>query len=364
LPVNRAEEKMAKGKIGLGVIGVNATNMGSTVSLLKDVPDLRYDLRAICAARAEPLAALAQAWSVPFHSTDYRALVERPDLDVVAIYSPDHRHGEHCLAALAAGKHAICTKPMVTSLEDARELVQAVRKSGKKFLVGQTMRFDRQFLTLRQFFERGDLGTLRVAQAHYVHDMRPIYQFTPWRLEVPQDLMYGGIVHVADILRSFCGDVAEVHAFANQGTLTPEYPFEDNYLLNLRFENGVIGQGVGLYGLVHPPMPMMQVSLFGTGGSAISDFTDNEPGTLRLTLDSLPVHEPLVMSFPPEKDTSVYGHGQTVIRYMRHFQECLDEDREPSPGVLEGAKAVAVGAAAWDSVRSGGAVRVPDVEAG
>src|SRR5207245_1287217 len=216
----------------------------------------------------------------------------------------DHMHAEHCLAALAAGKHVICTKPMVTSLADARELVRAVRRSGKKFLVGQTMRFDRQFLTLRQFFERGDLGKLRVAQAHYVRDMRPIYQLTPWRLKVPQDLMYGGIVHVADILRSFCGEATEVHAFANHGTLTPEYPMEDNYLLNLRFESGVIGQGVGLYGLVHPPMPMMQVSLFGTCGSAISDFTDNEPGTLRVTLDALPVHEPLMMQFPPEKDTS------------------------------------------------------------
>jgi predicted dehydrogenase len=353
---------MTRAKIGLGVIGVNATNMGSTVSLLKDVPDLRYELRGICAARAEPLAALAREWGVPFHSTDYRALVERPDVDVVAVYSPDHLHAEHSLAALAAGKDVICTKPMVTSLEDARRLVQAVRQSGKKFLVGQTMRFDRQFQTLRQFVERGDLGKLRVAHAHYVHDMRPVYQFTPWRVEAPQDLMYGGIVHVADILRSFCSDVSEVHAFANHGTLTPQYPMEDNYLLNLRFESGVIGQGVGLYGIVHPPMPMMQVSLFGSGGSAISEFTDNEPGMLRMTLDSLPVHEPLLMHFPPEKDTSVYGHGQTVIRYMRHFQQCLDEDREPSPGVVEGAKAVAVGAAAWESVRSGKAVKVAAVE--
>src|SRR5205085_12084147 len=125
----------------------------------------------------------------------------------------------------------------------------------------------------------------------------------------------GALGHVAVILRSFCGAGATVPAFANHGTLPPEYPKEDNSLLTLRFESGAIGQGVGLYGIVHPPMPMMQVSLFGTGGSAVSDFTDNEPGMLRMTLDSLPVQEPMVMQFPPEKDTSVYGHGQTVIRY-------------------------------------------------
>jgi hypothetical protein len=63
---------------------------------------------------------------------------------------------------------------------------------------------------------------------------------------------------------------------------------------------------------------------------ARSAISGNEPVALRVPLDALRAHEPLVMQLPPEKDTSVYGHGQTVIRYMRHFQECLDEDREPS----------------------------------
>src|SRR5437879_13193155 len=127
---------MAKAKIGLGVIGVNATNMGSTVRLLRDVPDLRYDLRAICAARSEPLAALAREWEVPFHSTDYRALVERPDVDVVEVYSPDDLHGVHCLGALAAGKHVICTNPLATRLQAARQLAQTVLLSGKTLRVG------------------------------------------------------------------------------------------------------------------------------------------------------------------------------------------------------------------------------------
>lgn len=76
----------------------------------------------------------------------------------------------------------------------------------------------------------------------------------------------------------------------------------------------MIGRVSGLYGVVEPPTPMMQ---FG-----------------------------------------VYGHGATVIRYMRHFQQCLDEDREPSPGVLDGARSVAAGVAAWESVRTGEPVEV------
>jgi hypothetical protein len=64
------------------------------------------------------------------------------------------------------------------------------------------------------------------------------------------------------------------------------------------------------------------------------------------------------MEFEPERDSSVYGHGATVIRYMRHFQECIDQDREPSPGVLDGARACAVAAAAWESAENGGVARV------
>jgi predicted dehydrogenase len=67
-----------------------------------------------------------------------------------------------------------------------------------------------------------------------------------------------------------------------------------------------------------------------------------------------------VTTFEPERDLSAYGHGATVIRYMHHFQECLDTGSTPSPNVVDGAKAVAVGVAAWESIRTGRAVRPAD----
>jgi predicted dehydrogenase len=284
--------------------------------------------------------------------------VRRPEVDVVAVYSPDALHAEHCVAALEAGKHVVCTKPMVTSLEQARAVVEAVRRSGRKFLVGQTMRFDRQFATLRRFVEDGDLGEIMAAEAFYVHDLRPVYALTPWRLEMPQDFMYGGVTHPVDILRGFLGDVEEVHCYAAKGCLTTAYPLKNLFYLNLKFAGGVIGQVKGLYDVVEPPLPMMQVILYGSRGTAVAEFTDNQPGKLEIVLDRLPVKQPLTMHFEPERDTSVYGHGATVIRYMQHFQQCLDEDREPSPSVLDGARACAVAAAAWESVETGQVAKV------
>lgn len=349
---------MTSGEIGLGVIGMNPHNMGSTMTLVRDAPDLRYTLRAACAKHEDVLEAYGKREGIPFVTTDYRDLVTRGDVDVVAVYSPDALHAEHCLAALEAGKHVVCTKPMVTSLQQAQALVAAVRKSGRLFLVGQTMRFDRQFATLRQMVEAGDLGEFMAAEAFYIHDLRPVYGFTPWRLTMPQDYMYGGVTHPVDILRSFLGDVEEVHCYAAKGRLTPDYPLKNLFFLNLRFASGVIGQVKGLYDVVEPPLPMMQVALYGTAGTAIGEFTDNAPGVLRVVQDRLPVKNPLTMHFEPERDASVYGHGATVVRYMRHFQDCIDGKAQPSPDVVDGAKACAVAAAAWESAESGKAVGV------
>ncbi len=344
--------------IGLGVIGINPTNMGSTAALLKAVPDLNYELRGICATRADVLETYARQTGVDFWTTDYTQLVQRDDIQVIAIYSPDHLHAAHALAALEAGKHVVCTKPMVTTLADAQRLVDTVRRQRLKFLVGQTMRFDLQFLTMKRLFADGDLGDIMLADAYYVHDMREVYEFTPWRLHAPQDLMFGGVVHPVDILRSFLGDVEEVHAYGAKGALTPAYPLKNNFILNLKFKGGQIARAMGLYDIVHPPMPMMQVSLYGSKGTMIGDFTDNKGGHVKLMLDKMSAREPFEMTCPPETDTSVYGHGQTVIRYMRHFQHCLENDTEPEPNVVDGAKSIAVGVAAWESIKTGTPIKV------
>jgi predicted dehydrogenase len=337
-------------------------NMASTLTLLSGEPGLRYRITAVCAFTREHAEAAARGFDIPFWTDDYRALAARSDVDVVCVFSPDHLHFEHCREALRQGKHVVCTKPMVTELAHARELIRLARSRGLKFLVGQTMRFDRQFLAARKHIDSGDLGRPIAIESHYVHDMRPVFELTPWRRRVPQDLMFGGCVHCIDILRALGGEIESVHAVANKGGLTEGYPIQDNFFLSMRFASGAIGRVSGLYGIVHPPMPMMQFGVFGTKGSLQAEFTDNQPGQIRMVLDGDRASAPSVTTFEPERDLSAYGHGATVIRYMRHFQECLDTGAEPSPSVLDGARSVAVGVAAWQSIRKGRPVRPAQVE--
>lgn len=348
---------MGERQIGLGVIGMGPKNMASTLILLRNEPDLHFKLQAICTLPLELAKQCARDFGVPFWTADFRELVKRDDVDVVCVFSPDHLHAEHCIAALENGKHVVCTKPMVTTLKDAQKLVSLVQEKKVKFLVGQTMRFDRQFLTAKMLLQGGDLGDLIALESYYVHDMRPVFELTPWRLTVPQDFMFGGCVHSMDVIRAFGGDIESIYANAIKGNLTKEYPLQDNFFINIKFKSGVIGRVSGLYGIVHPPTPMMQFGIYGTKGSLQAEFTDNEPGQVRVVLDKLPGHKPLISVFEAERDASAYGHGATVIRYMRHFQECLDNNLEPSPNVVDGAKSVAAGVAAWESIKIGQVVK-------
>lgn len=343
-------------EIGVGVIGLG---MGQCLLALNEDPTSPFVVRGVCARSEASARRCAERYGIPFWTTDYRALVDRDDIDVIGVYSPDHLHAEHALAALRAGKHVVCTKPMVTSLEDALQIVELVRRTGRKFLVGQTMRFDPEFLAIHRMYVDGDLGEPLFAEAHYVHDMRPVARLTPWRVTAPQDLMFGGACHPIDILRWFLGDVEEVHAYGTKSGMIPGYPLEDNFVINLRFKNGVIGRILALYGLVHPPMPMMGVSIFGRKASMRADYTDLQGGHIEVVYDKTEGHPVFRAEVPPVTE-GAYGHGQAVARYMRHFAACLRGEEEPSPGALDGAKTVAVGAAAWESIRTGRPVKVFD----
>lgn len=194
------------------------------------------------------------------------------------------------------------------------------------------------------------------AEAHYAHDARAFFPLTPWRQTVPQDLIFGGASHPIDLLRWFLGDVTEVQAYGRKSGLIQDYPYEDTYLINLRFTDGAIARVLGSYGLVYPPMPMMGLGLFGSMASLITDFTDQEAGHLRVNFDPATGLSPTCLTFPPETEGSL-GHAAEVLRYLRHFEECLFESKTPSPGVRDGAGSVAACAAAWESIRTGKPVR-------
>ena len=338
---------MAK-DIGIGVIGLG---MGKDLLYLNSEPSSQFEVRALCATTASKAERVATENNIALHTTDYREIIEQDDIHVVAVFSPDHLHGEHCLAALRAGKHVVVTKPMVNKLSEAVEITKEAESRGLKLLVGETCRWYTSFLAVKQFFDDGDLGDIILADAHYVHELKDFFNVTSWRLEVPQDFMYGGVCHPLDSLVWLLGDVDEVHCFANKGGLSA-YPIEDNFLLNVKFKNGVLARVFGAYGVVQPPMPMMGLTLYGTKATATATFEDFQPSQVRVVFDKLDGNQPAVIDYPADME-GAYGQGMAVRRYMAHFEDCLVNDKTPSEDAREGLKTIAALDAAWKSAKTG-----------
>jgi len=334
--------------LGVGVIGLG---MGRDLFYLNREPTTRFEVRGVCGRSAAKAQRLAGENGIGFATTDYRQLVARDDIHLIAVFSPDHLHGEHCLAALKAGKHVLVTKPMVDKLGEAVAITREAEARGLKLLVGETCRWYTSFLTLKRFFDDGDLGKILFAEAHYVHEIKDYFGVTPWRLEVPQDFMYGGVCHPLDSLVWFLGDVEEVHCYANRGGLSA-YPLEDNFLLNLKFRSGVIARVLGAYGMVQPPWPMMGITLYGTKATATATFEDFQPSQFRIVFDKLGGNEPAVIDYPADPE-GAYGQGKAVRRYMAHLEDCIVNDKRPCEDAREGTKTIAALDAAWKSVKSG-----------
>jgi predicted dehydrogenase len=187
------------------------------------------------------------------------------------------------------------TKPMVTRLEDALEIVKLTDETGLKLLVGETCRFYTSFVAVKKMYDDGDLGELIFGEGHYVHDARNVIPLTPWRIEVPQDFLYGGLCHPVDSLVWFFGEAEEVQAYGIKSGVLPTYPLEDTYMLNIRFASGKIARALSAFGIVDPPIPMMGLNIYGTKGSAAADFQDFKPSRMRVVLDKLETRPALGM---------------------------------------------------------------------
>ena len=178
----------------------------------------------------------------------------------------------------------------------------------------------------------------------------PSWTAPPWRHENPQDWLYGGACHPIDLLRWFFGDVEEVFTYASHSHIDDRYPADkqDNFLINLRFESGVIARILAVFGLVEPPLPQLGLGVFGDKGSFVNG---------QLVLDKFEGQPVLSLDYRREP-----GHGLEVMRYMRHFEECILEDKRPLVDEVAGAKVIATAAACWDSIRTGMPAKVQPVE--
>ena len=129
------------------------------------------EMHAICQRDQKRVDAVGKAFGISKRYTSYADLLRDKDVDFVHINTPIPDHARMTLQALEAGKHVACTVPMATSVEDCRRIVEACERTGRKYMMMETVVYSREFLFLQELLRKGELGKLQFLQASHQQDM-------------------------------------------------------------------------------------------------------------------------------------------------------------------------------------------------
>lgn len=188
--------------------------------------------------RAGILAAKAPGCAV---SASLDEVLARPDVDVVDICLPPVLHRASVLAALAAGKHVVCEKPLVSSLAEVDELEAAANRAGRTLLPVYQYRFGNGLGKLRHLIDLGLAGTPLVATVETHWNRSPAYYAVPWRGRFASELggaVLGHAIHAHDLLTVALGPVRRVTALT--ATRVNPIETEDCAALLLEMSSGAL----------------------------------------------------------------------------------------------------------------------------
>jgi len=297
----------------------------------------------VSADRAEALAADCGAKAF----TDYRELID--EVDAVYVCSPPTAHREQVVAAVAAGRHLLCEKPLATTLEDGRAIAEAVHSGGVHVMVGFNNRFRAPFRRLRELFRSGEVGELVTAWITRVEPSTPAFGAN-WRTTpgMACGVTIESAAHDIDFIRWAFGELIAV-AGSTSSSL-PELPGCDDTLNAVLWLDG--GAAVSV--------TIGWTSAIGTSSRGIVG-TD---GAACLLGRSMWMLSELRWARSGEEETiepidDREGADLGYAEESRYFVECLRQDRPPEVTVRDGLAALEVSVALRTSAADGRVVRLP-----
>lgn len=348
-------------KLGLGVLG-----LGEGRSIISGgLSSPRWRVAALCDVNEELGRERLAEFGLPakVFTRDYDAMLADSKVDVVGIYTPDHLHAEHVIKALRAGKHVVCTKPFIDSLASAKAVLDAVEKSGRQVMVGQSSRHFAPFARQRQHYEQGVLGELICVEACYNADHR-WFLAKPWARKPEFKWLYGGLSHPVDFVRWYLPRITEVAGYSllspngrRHGLVNP-----DTFQFVMRDAEGRVARVSGAYsGPVVPTLRDSNMScvLRGTLGASQGDYYD-----LRYAWKT---DERAMVETFEDQDAHFFRfgghshHAGEYQNYLDYFARCIAKGETPRPDATEGIVTVALMQAMEEATQTGQAVKVREV---
>uniref|UniRef100_UPI0004C19480 Gfo/Idh/MocA family protein n=1 Tax=Streptomyces sp. NRRL B-3229 TaxID=1463836 RepID=UPI0004C19480 len=224
-----APPTLGVGMVGYAFMGAAHSQGWRTVGRVFDLP-LRPVLAAIAGRDAQRVRAAADKHGWAATETDWRALITRDDVQLVDICTPGDSHAEIAIAALEAGKHVLCEKPLANSVEEAQAMTraaEAAQERGQLAMVGFNYRRVPALTFARRLIAEGRLGALRHVRVSYLQDwlVDPDFPLT-WRLQ-REHAGSGALgdlgAHIVDLAQFLAGEVL-VGVSAQMETFVKERP--------------------------------------------------------------------------------------------------------------------------------------------
>jgi predicted dehydrogenase len=325
-------------------------------------------------------------------SSDWRSVVSRPDIDIVDIVTPNDSHAPIAIAAAQAGKHIICEKPLARSGDEARTMLDAVRKAGVIHMVAFNYRRTPAVALARKYIEEGRIGKILNFRGTYLQDWSadPDSPLS-WRFQkkIAGSGSVGDIgTHVVDLARYLVGEIAEVSALLrtynktrpvqksgldklgaaekNAGAERAEVDVDDEVVTLLKFADGAIGSleaTRNAYGRNN----FITFEIHGTKGSIAFNYERrdelqvmfaDDPADARgfRTVYSGPAH-PYGTGLWPIPALGI-GYSETKIVECFDFFSAIVSGKQPSPNFEDGYRTERVADALIESGESGGWVKV------
>lgn len=339
-------------KLNIGVISCSAM---AQIHMKAIMDNPNTELAMLCDINETLLHGAADKFGVEKIAVDYRDVLSSPEIDAVIVVTPDQTHREITVAALEAGKHVLCEKPMALTLDDCKAMIGAAAKAKAKMMVGQICRYTPGFIEAKKLIDRGVIGELFFVETEYAHDYAHID--VEWRLDPLRHGFLGGGCHAVDLARWIAGDPEEVFAYANHKML-PNYPTDDCTIAVMKFPNNVIGKVFVSTGCKRNYT--MRSVFYGSKGTIITDNTSPYMSVFKEGLgngDTLfqDADANALQTVPVQYPVNISSHNASGE--LLEFLDCIVNDKPIRTTALEGAKTVIASLAAVKSSKTGMPVR-------
>ncbi|WP_066058017.1 Gfo/Idh/MocA family protein [Robertmurraya korlensis] len=339
-------------KLRVGVIGCGSIARHRHLPEYAANPNV--ELVAVCDNNAERALEIGEKYGVPSY-TSFVELLRNAEVDAVSVCTPNYLHAPISNAALLAGVHVLCEKPMATSKEEAESMIETAKTSGKKLMIAHNQRFVASHQKARQLIQSGEVGKIysfRTAFGHGGPEGWSVEGKEGWFFQ--KDKAFVGAmgdlgVHKTDLLRYVLGEeIVEVGAFVE--TSAKEFAtVDDTAVCVLKTESGIIGTLAASWSYVSKE----DNSTIIYGENAILRLEDDPTNSLVVQYKNGDV-----VNYQLGKIQSNDEGGQSSSHVIDLFVDAVLNDREVAVSGEEGMKSLGVILAALESNETKQIVRV------